>query len=102
MKTDIPQTIRLADYRAPDYRILKTDLTFRLNPQATHVIAMLTIEATHDAAPPLQLDGEDELTPILLAVSDNGSQMIAGPPGTIPRKPVSRPSRKGAGTPASQ
>ena len=59
MKTDIPQTIRLADYRAPDYRILKTDLTFRLNPQATHVIAMLTIEATHDAAPPLQLDGEE-------------------------------------------
>lgn len=26
----------------------------------------------------LGLDGEDELTPILLAVSDNGSQMIAG------------------------
>src|SRR5699024_88818 len=25
----------------------------------------------------LQLDGEDELTPILLAVSDNGSQMIS-------------------------
>jgi len=59
MKTDLPQTIRLADYRAPDYRILKTDLTFRLDAKATRVIASLSIEATGDTTPALQLDGEE-------------------------------------------
>jgi len=59
MKTDIPQTIRLADYRAPDFRILKTDLIFKLEPAATRVIAVLTIEAVGAATPPLQLDGEE-------------------------------------------
>ena len=59
MKTDIPQTIRLADYRAPDYRILSTDLTFKLDPAATRVIASLQIEAVGSATPPLQLDGEE-------------------------------------------
>ena len=59
MKTDIPQTVRLADYRAPDYRILKTDLAFRLDPKSTRVTAALTIEATGATTPPLQLDGEE-------------------------------------------
>ena len=59
MKTDIPQAIQLADYRAPDYRILTTDLTFRLEPEATRVVTTLTIEATGSATPPLELDGEE-------------------------------------------
>jgi aminopeptidase N len=72
MKTDIPQTIRLADYRAPDYRILKTDLIFKLDPSATRVIAALSMEATGSATPPLQLDGE-ELK--LISVSIDGVQL---------------------------
>ncbi|MFO1238489.1 MAG: aminopeptidase N [Alphaproteobacteria bacterium] len=67
MKTDTPQPVRLADYRAPDYRILKTDLTFRLDPASTRVRAALTIEATHAAAGPLQLDGE-ELTLVSIEI----------------------------------
>jgi aminopeptidase N len=67
MKTDTPVTIRLSDYRAPDYRILRTDLTFRLDPQATRVTASLTIESTSDSTPPLQLDGE-ELTFVSAAI----------------------------------
>ena len=31
-----------------------------------------------------------------------GSQMIAGPPGMMPKKPVASPRRNGAGTPESQ
>ncbi len=67
MKTDTPQTIRLADYRAPDYRIVQTDLTFKLDPATTRVLSTLTLEATGDATPPLQLDGE-ELTFVSAAI----------------------------------
>jgi len=59
MKTDTPQTIRLADYRAPEYRILHTDLAFRLAAEKTRVTAALTIAAVARTTPPLQLDGED-------------------------------------------
>ena len=38
----------------------------------------LAVQRAEDRGRALELDGEDELTPILLAVSDNGSQMIAG------------------------
>lgn len=38
----------------------------------------LALDRAEDLGRGLELDGEDELTPILLAVSDNGSQMIAG------------------------
>ena len=90
MKTETPPTIRLADYRAPDYRIVKTDLTFRLEPDATRVVAHLTIEAAHDKAGPLQLDGEDltfvsaaiderALSPGEYALNDKGL-LIAAPP----------------------
>jgi aminopeptidase N len=69
MKTDTPQAIRLADYRAPDYRILHTDLTFDLAAARTRVTAALTIEAVGAATPPLQFDGE-ELTFISAAIDD--------------------------------
>jgi aminopeptidase N len=59
MKTDTPQAIRLADYRPLDYRIVRTDLTFQLAPERTRVVAALTLEATGEATPPLQLDGEE-------------------------------------------
>ncbi|BCW89886.1 Aminopeptidase N [Alphaproteobacteria bacterium SO-S41] len=75
MKTETPPTIRLADYRAPDYRILKTDLTFRLEPDATRVVAHLTLEATNDNAAALQLDGE-ELTFVSAAI--DGRALAAG------------------------
>ena len=75
MKTDTPVAIRLADYRAPDYRILRTDLAFRLEPQATRVTASLTIEATGDSTPALQLDGE-ELT--FVSASIDGVALNAG------------------------
>lgn len=57
-----PQTIRLKDYRVPDYRIETVDLEFDLQPEATRVKSRLTIRASHDggAGPrPLVLDGED-------------------------------------------
>ncbi len=92
MKTDTPQTIRLADYRAPDYRILKTDLTFRLAPQATRVVATLTVEATAAATPPLQLDGE-ELK--LISVAIDGATLDAAAyevneTGLLLKAPLSR------------
>ncbi len=60
MNTDSPpQAIRLADYRKPSYRILKTDLTFRLNPEDTRVVSALVMEPVHAGAGPLQLDGEE-------------------------------------------
>lgn len=65
MKTDTPQAIKLSDYRALGYRIINTDLTFKLAPEATRVITHLTIEATTGG--PLQLNGE-ELTLISAAI----------------------------------
>ncbi|MFU0506623.1 aminopeptidase N [Pseudaminobacter sp. NGMCC 1.201702] len=60
MRTDTGQVFRLEDYRASDYLIPLTGLTFRLSPGRTVVIAELTIERS-DAArgnPPLILDGD--------------------------------------------
>ena len=67
-------------------------LTHVVSAEETHTQVQLAFEQALDAegllepaldradaiGRALQLDGEDELTPILLAVSDNGSQMIAG------------------------
>ncbi len=63
-----PKAVRLADYRAPDYRIDTADLTFRLLPDATLVRAR--VHYSREIALPvaqLQLDGEDlELLEIAL------------------------------------
>ncbi len=66
-------------------------ITHVVSPEETHTQVQLAFEQALDAEDLLEtalgradalgralgLDGEDELTPILLAVSDNGSQMIA-------------------------
>ena len=44
MRTDTGQVFRLEDYRPSPYFIPETDLTFRLSPEATIVIAKLTVE----------------------------------------------------------
>ncbi len=55
-----PKTIRLADYRAPDYRIEHVDLCFALDPKRTIVKSRLVIRRADGAEPgaPLVLDGE--------------------------------------------
>src|SRR5690554_4314349 len=57
-----PQSIRLKDYRVPDYQIETVDLEFDLQPDATRVKSRLAIRANYDDAlgqKPLTLDGED-------------------------------------------
>ncbi|MEO1089400.1 MAG: aminopeptidase N [Pseudomonadota bacterium] len=54
-----PQTVRLADYRAPDYRVETADLTFRLIPDRTIVRARLHMaRATAIPVGELLLHGE--------------------------------------------
>ena len=62
-----PQTIRLADYRAPDWLVPEVALTFALDAARTRVTARLTVtrNGTHDR--PLVLDGE-ELTLVSVTV----------------------------------
>ncbi len=55
-----PQLVRLADYRAPDYRVETVDLTFRLIPDATVVRARLhVVRQTAMPVGALRLAGED-------------------------------------------
>jgi aminopeptidase N len=60
MRTDTGQVFKLEEYRPSDFRIVETNLTFRLEPKATQVIAVLTIEraAGIAATAPLVLDGD--------------------------------------------
>ncbi|MEP6567222.1 MAG: M1 family aminopeptidase, partial [Mesorhizobium sp.] len=69
MRTDTGQVFKLEDYRPNDYLIPETNLTFRLSPDATRVIAVLTIERRDGVAAsvPLVLDG-DGLTLIRVAI----------------------------------
>ena len=67
MRTDIPQPIRLAEYRPPAYLIDEVSLDFRLQPEATRVKARLTIRRNGEHAEPLRLDGV-RLKPISVAV----------------------------------
>lgn len=69
MRTDTGQVFKLEDYRPNDYLIPETSLTFRLSPEATRVIAVLTIERRDGVAAlvPLLLDG-DGLTLIRVAI----------------------------------
>jgi aminopeptidase N len=66
MTREEPKAIRLAEYRAPDYRIETVDLEFDLAPATTKVKARLALRAAYDRSPgvrPLVLDGEElELT----------------------------------------
>ena len=69
MRTDTAQPIRLSDYKAPDFIIAATELTFVLDPTATRVKARLTIERQTPGAP-LVLMGE-RLKLISVAVDDH-------------------------------
>ncbi len=66
-----PQTIRLADYTPPAFRILHTDLTFHLDPNRTRVHARLKMQRSEaGGSEPLRLDG-DALRTIRVAVDGN-------------------------------
>jgi aminopeptidase N len=60
MRTDTGQVFRLEDYRPSSFLIPEIDLTFRLAPEATIVVARLMIERRGDAPldTPLVLDGD--------------------------------------------
>ncbi len=62
MKTDTPVTIRLTDYRQPDYWIRHTHLTIRIFDNFTQVESELTIERNGDinTLPALVLDGVEQ------------------------------------------
>ncbi|WP_404298281.1 aminopeptidase N [Halomonas sp.] len=55
-----PQATHLSDYRPPAYRVIRTELTFDLDPAATRVKASLHLERhpQREAGLPLELDGE--------------------------------------------
>ncbi|WP_296745438.1 aminopeptidase N [Mesorhizobium sp.] len=76
MRTDTGHVFKLEDYRPSDYLIPKTNLDFRLSPDATRVSAVLTIERREGvaASAPLVLDG-DGLT--LLGVAVDGHALSA-------------------------
>src|SRR5215468_7869123 len=62
MRTEEPRTVRLEDYRPPDWRIGTVELDVVLHPTATTVRAKLSISPNGAGAPaPLVLHG-DELT----------------------------------------
>ncbi len=71
-----PQPTRLADYRPPEFVVDTVELTFDLDPAATHVAARLAMRRNPDATgAPLRLDG-DELELVGLAL--DGSPLDAG------------------------
>ena len=55
-----PTAVRLEDYTPPAYRTSAVELLFRLDPQATRVIAKLSVERAGDteAGTPLRLSGD--------------------------------------------
>ncbi len=57
MRTDVPQPIRLADYRPPAYLIDEVELDFSLEPSATRVKARMKVHRHGQHADPLVLDG---------------------------------------------
>ena len=89
MTTDQPKTIRLADYRAPDYRIDAVTLDFDLGEETTRVKSRLEIDGV--GGKPLVLDG-DELKLISLALDGNplsdGDYSLDDTSLTIPSPPA--------------
>ncbi len=72
MRTDTPRTVRLRDYRPPDYRVEAIALDFALDPHATRVSARMTIVRTSAGDAPLVLDGEQLK---LLAIAVDGKPL---------------------------
>ena len=90
MRTEDPHTIRLKDYRAPDYRIGEIALDFVLDADATRVTATMQVERMGAAGIPLVLNGE-QLKLVSLAIDgkplaadayalDEAALTIANPP----------------------
>ena len=71
-----PQTVRLADYRVPDWLVPEVALRFELDAASTTVTATLTVTRNGDHARPLVLDGQDLA---LLSVSIDGVPSDAQP-----------------------
>ena len=74
MRTEEPRAIRLADYQAPEFRILTVHLDFALDPEATRVTARLEIERRYGSGP-LVLNGEEQK---LLSVALDGKALAQG------------------------
>ncbi len=70
-----PQTIRLKDYRPPDWRIETIALAFDLDEDSTRVAARLEVRRQPGGTGPLVLDGQ-ELT--LLSVAVDGRRLEEG------------------------
>ncbi|MDE2133876.1 MAG: aminopeptidase N [Alphaproteobacteria bacterium] len=66
MRTEEPRSVRLKDYRAPDYIVSEIALDFVLDPESTRVTARMKVVRT-GACVPLVLDGE-QLKLVSLAV----------------------------------
>ncbi|MGI4877992.1 MAG: aminopeptidase N [Janthinobacterium lividum] len=73
-----PQTIRLADYRPPEWLVPEVALTFDLDATRTRVTARLTVARNGENAAALVLDGQ-ELT--LVSVTVDGVAVAATPVG---------------------
>jgi aminopeptidase N len=74
MRTEEPRVVRLADYRAPDYRIKSVSLSFVLEPDATRVTAVTRIKRTGENVP-LVLNGENLKA---ISVALNGKLLSSG------------------------
>jgi len=74
MRTEEPRAIRLADYKAPEFRVRTVDLDFSLEPEATRVTARLAIERQSGDGP-LVLLGENQT---LLSLTLDGRALGAG------------------------
>ena len=59
MQQGLPQAIALADYQAPDYRTVKTDLVFDIRDGVTEVTSTLDIQRQDPQGSVLQLDGQE-------------------------------------------
>ena len=81
MRDTTPQPIYLADYQPPAFLIEHVDLTFRLRPNATRVLARIRFAANPEAIPgqDLRLDGEGLK---LIAASIDGTRVTASPDAT--------------------
>ncbi|HEX4078590.1 MAG TPA: aminopeptidase N [Rhizomicrobium sp.] len=75
MRTEEPRTVRLKDYRAPDYRIREIALDFVLDADATRVTARMQVERVGEAPAPLVLNGEQLK---LVSISLDGRALQAG------------------------
>jgi aminopeptidase N len=83
MRTDTGQVFRLEDYRPSDYLIPQTNLTFRLSPHRTVVVAELTVErrAGVDKGAALVLDGDGL---VLTGIAIDGRPLAASDYGATP------------------